>query len=69
MLKVTINGETKQLLEGSVTALLSAEGVAQDHWQALAIAQNGRVIPRGNWAETRFNEGDTIEIVKPFVGG
>ncbi|MED6308276.1 MAG: sulfur carrier protein ThiS [Pseudomonadota bacterium] len=35
----------------------------------LAIAINGVVVPRSEWAGTAINPGDAIEIVRPAPGG
>ena len=52
----------------SVRALVEAEGLDPER-RGLAVARNGRVVPRGQWADTPLEPGDAIEIVKPFSGG
>jgi thiamine biosynthesis protein ThiS len=34
----------------------------------VAIELNREIVPRGQWSQTRLNEGDRLEIVH-FVGG
>ncbi|MXZ03291.1 MAG: sulfur carrier protein ThiS, partial [Chloroflexi bacterium] len=34
-----------------------------------AVAHNGDVVPRDNYAEAIINDGDTLEIVRPVGGG
>ncbi|GLS42099.1 hypothetical protein GCM10007884_00840 [Methylobacterium brachythecii] len=37
--------------------------------EGIAIALNGRVVRRKDWAETALSEGDRIEIVRAMQGG
>ena len=37
--------------------------------KGVAVALNGKVLPRRAWADTPIADGDSIEIVKAFVGG
>ena len=69
MPEITINGDKKNVSGGSITSLLEAEKIPSEHWKAMAVARNGQVIPKAEWASTQINAGDRIEIVKPFVGG
>jgi sulfur carrier protein len=52
----------------TVAALLQRQGVdpAVRH---LAVAVNGAVVRRAEWASHRLRPGDTVEIVRPFQGG
>lgn len=66
-MKLTINGEkqevpAEQTIEGIVTQL-GYDG------QAVAVAVNGDFVPRSEYAQTRLNEGDEVEIVAPIAGG
>lgn len=69
MPSILLNGEKVTLGGTSFEELLSSQSIPENHRQSLAIALNGRVVPRASWPETRIAEGDQIEIVKPFVGG
>ncbi len=69
MPRITLNGEEKNLSGNSLNALLQAEGVPNEHWQGIAIARNGSVVPKSAWASVALSDGDRVEIVKPFVGG
>jgi len=66
---ITLNGEARTLQATTLHGLLAEEAIPPEYLPALAVARNGRVIPRANWADTPIHAGDTIEIVKPFVGG
>ncbi len=63
---ITINGEPKPLAAATtVTALVAQLELTA---QRLAIELNRDILPRGQWAETKLNDGDKLEIVH-FVGG
>jgi sulfur carrier protein len=64
-----VNGETRKNAAALIPELLRGEAVPEDHWKALAVAVNGRVVTRDDWAATSLKEGDRIDIVKPFAGG
>ena len=49
-----------------VPTLLASRGVRED---AVALAVNGRVIPRRKWPEVVFAEGDQVDLVKVVAGG
>jgi sulfur carrier protein len=67
-LSLTINGEARQSAATTVTALLTEEGVKLDA-KGVAVALNGAVVRKLEWGATALNDGDTVEIVKPFSGG
>ncbi len=35
----------------------------------VAVARNGAVVPRAQWAETALSDGDELEVVRPVPGG
>jgi sulfur carrier protein len=65
-LRVTVNGEQKDVAATRIDALLGELEFAGRHF---AIAVNYDVVPRGRWAETVLAEGDTVEILTPRQGG
>ena len=52
--------------EVDVPTLLASRGVRED---AVALAVNGRVIPRRKWPEVVFADGDQVDLVKVVAGG
>ena len=65
-MQVVLNGEAKQLPDGTtVTTLLASLGLDR---RRVAVELNERVVPKAQHAETRLGEGDRLEIVT-FVGG
>ena len=65
-MRVTVNGEQREVAAASVDALLGELEYEGTHF---AIALNYDVLPKSKWAETRLNSGDEIEIITPRQGG
>jgi sulfur carrier protein len=65
-MRVTVNGEQREINSDSVDALLGELEYEGTHF---AIALNYDVLPRGKWAETPLKSGDEIEIITPRQGG
>ena len=65
-MRVTVNGEQREIASASLDALLSELEYEGTHF---AIALNYDVLPRSRWAETPLRAGDQIEIITPRQGG
>ena len=65
-MRVTVNGESREVSSASVDALLSELEYDGSHF---AIAVNFDVVPKGQWAELLLSSGDEIEIITPRQGG
>ena len=65
-MRVTINGETREVSAMSVEALLGELDYEGTHF---AVAVNYDVLPKSRWAETQIKAGDEIEIITPRQGG
>ena len=65
-MRVTVNGEQRELSSASVDALLAELEYEGTHF---AIAVNYDVLPKSRWAETQLRAGDEIEIITPRQGG
>jgi len=65
-MRVTVNGEAREISSSHVGALLAELEYEGTHF---AIALNYDVLPRGAWAQTRLSSGDEIEIITPRQGG
>jgi sulfur carrier protein len=65
-MRVTVNGEQKDVAATRVDALLGELEFEGTHF---AIAVNYDVVPRARWAETAIAEGDMVEILTPRQGG
>jgi thiamine biosynthesis protein ThiS len=65
-LKLTVNGEARQMAAGlSVADLLAEIGLAA---RKVAVERNLEIVPRSQYATTQLADGDAIEIVH-FIGG
>jgi sulfur carrier protein len=65
-MRVTINGERREISSTSLDALLGELEYEGTHF---AIAVNYDVLPKSRWAETALKSGDEIEIITPRQGG
>ena len=65
-MRVTVNGESREISSASVDALLGELDYEGTHF---AIALNFDVVPKSRWAETQLKAGDEIEIITPRQGG
>ena len=65
-MRVTVNGEQREISSASVDALLGELDYEGTHF---AIALNYDVVPKSRWADTQLKSGDEIEIITPRQGG
>lgn len=70
-MKLTVNGEPRECEARDIEGLfrIEAEERAIPGPQGIAIALNGRVVRRRDWAETSLTDGDRVEIVRAMQGG
>jgi sulfur carrier protein len=64
---ILLNGKQQPLAATTVAALLEQEEIAET--RGVAVAINGAVVPRADWARTPLNAGDAVEIVRARQGG
>jgi sulfur carrier protein len=76
--RVSINGEARELTAGTTVAELVAELAPQsDHGTAppratargIAVAVNDEVVPRTAWPDTVLAEADRVEVLTAVQGG
>ncbi len=66
MITIRLNGEDRELSEGSTVASLLAElGLKPE---LLAVERNRDIVPKTAYSDTLLEEGDEVEVVS-FVGG
>lgn len=64
---LTVNGQPREIdVAGSVTELLARLDVLP---QSVAVAVNGDVVPREEWATRRIVGGDDVEVIRIIQGG
>lgn len=66
MSNITFNGKPKRWVNQSVTQLLTSNNIGLN---AVAVALNGEVLPRGTWSEVTISPNDKIEVVRAVPGG
>jgi len=65
--KVTVNGESADVDDGTTVAALVA-GRAEKH-RRVAVAVNSGVVPRSAWGTTVLRDGDAVEVLVAVAGG
>ncbi|MCB9658270.1 MAG: sulfur carrier protein ThiS [Sandaracinaceae bacterium] len=66
LVQVTVNGEARDVEEGStVRALLESLGLGDT---LVAVERNREIVPRAQHATATLSGGDHVEVVH-FVGG
>ncbi len=76
-MRLSVNGEAREVEAADLEALwrgeAGADGLASAPELAsangVAIALNGAVVRRKDWAATTLGEGDRVEIVRAMQGG
>jgi sulfur carrier protein len=63
---VHVNGARENLAAATVSELLAGREI---DLRGIAVALNGRVVPRAAWETTVLKDGDAIEIVRAMRGG
>ncbi|HEY9189633.1 MAG TPA: sulfur carrier protein ThiS [Sulfurovum sp.] len=67
MIKVSVNGEMKELENGlNVSEMIEA---LEYKVKGFAVAVNTTFVPIAKYNETIIKEGDTIDILAPVQGG
>jgi sulfur carrier protein len=66
---VLINGERHELPEEATVQLAVRELGVPDEGRGVAVAVDGEVVPRGEWAGTALREGQEIEVLHAVQGG
>lgn len=75
-MRIHVNGEAYEIEGAATVAALAAQrgdGAIQRpaglNGPGIAIAVNGRVVPRASWDQTILAEGDDVRVVKAVAGG
>ncbi|MGH7096385.1 MAG: sulfur carrier protein ThiS [Stellaceae bacterium] len=68
MIRLKINGAEAEVPARTVAELLAARGI-DTRARFLAVAVNGAVVRRAEWAAAALSAGDDVEIVRPLQGG
>jgi thiamine biosynthesis protein ThiS len=65
-MRITVNGETREITEGqSVASLLSELGIQEER---VAVELNLTILNRENFKQALLRDGDRVEVIG-FIGG
>jgi sulfur carrier protein len=68
MTVITINGERRELDDGAtIEAAVRAAGAPDG--RGVAVALDGEVVPRREWAITEIRDGQQVEVLRAVQGG
>ncbi len=65
MMSISLNGRNIPFAGGSLADVLACHPVEMP----FAVALNSVFVPRQQYAATRVQDGDCIDIVRPVAGG
>ncbi len=68
-LRVTINGEDRELPDGATVASVVASLHNAPEGRGVAVALEGEVVPRAQWLDTELPDGAAVEVVVAVQGG
>lgn len=66
-IEISLNGKTMAISPSTTIASILESGGFDSRYMAVVI--NERVSPRSEHAVQRFQPGDRVEVLMPFVGG
>jgi sulfur carrier protein len=64
---VLVNGAGRDLADGVTVA--DAVAAVTEQARGVAVAVNGEVVPRADWARTTLRAGDQVEVLTAAQGG
>ncbi len=69
LMRIELNGAPRELPAGAtLDAAVRASG-AGEGLRGVAVALDGEVVPRGEWAATPLREGQAVEVLAAIQGG
>jgi sulfur carrier protein len=71
-MNLVVNGEAREVGEGTtlvdlIPQRIDAAGSGQA--RGIAVARNGEVVPKAEWAAVEVQPGDRIEVLNAIGGG
>lgn len=63
---VVVNGEPRELDRVTVARLVQELTTEE---RGVAVAVDGEVVPRAQWATTRVEDGQRVEVLRAVQGG
>jgi len=67
--RIELNGEPRELAAAATLADAVRESGANAEARGVAVALDGEVVPRAEWAKTPLAEGSAVEVLAAIQGG
>ena len=68
-MRIELNGEPRELAAAATLADAVRESGANAEARGVAVALDGEVVPRAEWAKTPLAEGSAVEVLAAIQGG
>jgi sulfur carrier protein len=69
-MRLLVNGEPRELPDAlSVAELVAGEAPGLGEGRGVAVAVDEQVVPRSEWAATRLEDGQRVEVLAAMQGG
>ena len=69
-MKVLVNGEPRELPDAlTVAELVAGEAPEVEGGRGVAVAVDAEIVPRSEWALTRLEAGQRVEVLAAMQGG
>lgn len=68
-MRILVNGDERALPEGATVESLVAVLGAPESGRGVAVAVEGMVVPRSEWAEVELSPGARVEVLTAVQGG
>jgi thiazole synthase len=68
-MRIRLNGEPRELPAGATLADAVRASGAEKDGRGVAVALDGAVVPRADWASTPLAEGHSVEVLAAIQGG
>src|SRR6476469_9733628 len=68
-MRIELNGAPRELPEGATLDLAVRESGAGEEARGVAVALDGEVVPRSEWAATPLRPGQAVEVLAAIQGG
>ncbi|HEV7563272.1 MAG TPA: sulfur carrier protein ThiS, partial [Solirubrobacterales bacterium] len=62
-MKIELNGRPTEFSGGVSLAEAAREAGVDEGARGVAVALDGEVVPRGEWAATELHEGQVVEVL------
>jgi len=69
LMTIELNGALQELPQGATLAAAVRASGAGEGARGVAVALDGEVVPRGEWATTPLREGQAVEVLAAIQGG